>query len=538
MKMRRRVLITAALPYANGDIHIGHIMSTYLPADIYKRYLKLRGAEVIYVCGSDDHGTPIALSARKRGITPLEHANYYRERQLRDFERMGIEFDIFYRTHSPENEILVREFLIEARRKGLLYKKQTKQYRCPNCKMYLPDRFVIGTCPFCGAPNQYGDYCEVCGRQIPPGALINPRCAICGTPAEVKDVTHIFFKLSALAEDLRRRLLETKPHEEAMNYALRRIEEGLKDRDISRENYRGFKMPFEDTPNLYVYVRVDAPRGYVAATRKRAKEHGYDLMYRRGKDSPTEIIHFIGKDIIYHHFLFRPAMLMVREIFKLPTRFVVNGFLLLEGKKMSKSRGRYIKIADVTEKYDREYVRFYLATKARNRLKDENRRRKDFEERINSDLIGNIGNLIHRVNVLLYRLLEGIPQPEEMEPEDKRMISLAEELLKKAEMKYEAVNLGGVIDELLRIAGEGNAYLAKTEPRKNTSVAPGVITALLYLNAAIVTVLHPIMPEHTRKIRNLRGLDEFYREVPDVSKIRLKEKPKAPFKKIRVEEAS
>lgn len=536
--MRRRVLVTAALPYANDDIHIGHITSTYLPADIYTRYLRLRGAEVIYVCGSDDHGTPIALAAKKRGVTPYEHASYYRERHIRDFKRMGIEFDIFYRTHSPENEELVRNFLIKAREKGLIYKKGTKQYRCPNCKMYLPDRFVIGTCPFCGAPNQYGDHCEVCGRQIPPGALVNPRCAICGTPAEVKDVTHFFFKLSALEEDLRRRLLTSKPHEEAMNYVLRRIEEGLKDRDISRENYRGFKMPFEDANDLYVYVRVDAPWGYVAATRKRAKEHGYTLEYRRGKDSPTEIVHFIGKDIIYHHFLFRPAMLMVSERFKLPTRYAVNGFLLLEGKKMSKSRGRYIKVSEITERYDHEYVRFYLAMKARNRLKDENRRRKDFQERINSDLIGNIGNLIHRVNTLAYRILDGTPRPEEMDEEDKEIVKVAEELLKRAEMKYEAINIGGVIDEILRAAGVGNSYLAKKEPRKNKSIAPGVLTSLLYLNATIVTVLHPIMPEHTRKIRESRGLKDFYREVPDASKIRIKEKPKPPFKKISVPEAS
>ncbi len=525
----RRVLITAALPYANADIHLGHIASTYLPADIYKRYLKLKGVEVLYVCGSDDHGTPIAVSARKRGITPYEHASEIRERHIRDFEKMEIEFDIFYRTHSPENEELVREFLIEARKKGLLYKKKTKQYRCPNCKMFLPDRFVIGKCPFCGAENQYGDYCEVCGRQIPPGGLIDPRCAICGTPAEVKEVEHLFFKLSAFSEKLKRRLEENDLHPEATAYVLRRIEEGLKDRDISRENYRGFKMPFEDLKDLHVYVRVDAPRGYVAATRKRAKEHNDDLMRRRGKDSPTEIVHFIGKDIIYHHFLFRPAMLMTREIFKLPTRFVVNGFLMLEGKKMSKSRGRYIKVSDAVEKYDPEYIRFYLAMKARNRLKDENWRRKDFKERINLDLIGNIGNLIHRVNTLIYRLLGGEVAEAD---EDRDIREKADDLLKEAEERYEAVDLGGVIEVLMKYAGIGNARLAQAEPWKNKERAPSVLTALLRLNVALVIALHPIMPRLTKEIFSLRGIEEIKREIPDVKKIRIKEKPKPPFKKI------
>ena len=266
----QRVLVTAALPYANSDLHLGHAFSTYIPADVYSRFCRLKGLDVVFVCGSDEHGTPVSVAARDAGRTPLEHVNYFRERQLRDLKDLEVSFDNYHRTHSEENRKLTEEFLIKLRKNGYIYKKRVKLFYCETDKMYLPDRMIKGRCPYCGAREQYSDSCEVCGRTIEPGKILEPYCVLCGSPPSEREEEHFIFKLSAFSERLQSWLTSKRREDfprDVVNYVVQWIRDGLQDWDITREDYWGFRLPYDDAKeNQYVYVWFDAPLGYIAST--------------------------------------------------------------------------------------------------------------------------------------------------------------------------------------------------------------------------------------------------------------------------------
>ena len=383
---RKKVLVTAALPYANGELHIGHLKSTYLPADIFARYRRLKGDDVVFVSGSDQHGTPIEIGARREGVPVEEYVEHWMREHLRDFESMRIEFDMFYKTHSPENEELTKHFLEKLRDNGYLYKLRVQQLYCPKDGMYLADRYVRGTCPKCGAPDQYGDSCEVCGSTYEPWELRDPRCALCGTRPVLREEEHYVFRLSAFRERLKKWITGNRRFQKSVvNYLLDWLED-LRDWDITRENYWGIEMPFEDARGKYVYVWFDAPIGYVSATVKWAERAGRSWE-EFWKDPSAEIVHFIGKDIVYHHYLFWPAMLMgVDEGFNLPSAIPVRGFLLLEGKKFSKSRKWYISIREAVRVFDPDYIRFYLTVLTPYTLEDTNFKLDEFKQVVNSGL--------------------------------------------------------------------------------------------------------------------------------------------------------
>lgn len=510
--MGRRVLVTAALPYANGELHIGHLKSTYLPADIYVRYLKLRGVDAIYVCGSDQHGTPIEIAARGSGMSPEEYADYWWRVHQRDFERMRIEFDVYYKTHSAENMELTKHFLLKARERGFLYEREVKQLYCAHDRIFLADRYVLGRCPRCGAEDQYGDHCEVCGSTYEAWELLEPRCALCGGRPEVRSSTHLFFKLSAFRDKLRKYINENSRFQrEVVNYLNRWIEEGLRDWDITREeNYWGIEMPFEDVKGKRVYVWFDAPIGYIAATVKWARDNG-KRWKDYWKDPGSEIVHFIGKDIVYHHFLFWPAMLMSTGEFNLPSAIVVRGFLLLEGRKFSKSRKWYIPIGEAIKIVDPDYLRFYLTYVTPASLEDTDFKIEDFRNIVNSSLSDTIGNMVHRVVTLVHRFFEGrTPAPGRLDSADEELVSLAGRTLERYAGHMESFDFKAGLEDILGLSRAVNKYLNVKEPWARARSQRGEAAATLYVAldmvAKIAVLLYPFTPRIAEKIwRIVRG---------------------------------
>ena len=403
---KENVIITSALPYSNGDLHLGHLASTYLPADIFARFMRMAGKNVVFACGGDDYGTPILIKAEKEGISPEEYVERWHRRHKEDFEKVGISFDIYYQTHSQENRELAQHFFRKIHEKGYIYKKEIKQFYCPNCKRFLPDRYIIGSCPYCGAENQYGDGCEVCGRTYEPTQLINPKCAVCGSSPVIKKTMHYFFKLSAFSEKLKEWLESNKNlQEDVKNYVLKWIEEGLKDWDITRDIEWGVPIPLEEAKGKVLYGWFENHLGYISFVLKYCKERGID-----GTEfwNSSTIYHFIGKDIVYHHYLFMPAERMAEGTFKLPDYLPTRGHLLLEGKKFSKSRGWYISIRDFVNVFPADYLRYYMASIVPYSQKDVNFSLKTFQEKINNELVAAVGNFIHRVLKFLWEKFDGI----------------------------------------------------------------------------------------------------------------------------------
>lgn len=507
----RRVLVTAALPYANSDLHLGHAFSTYIPADVFSRYCRLKGWDVVFVCGSDEHGTPVSVAAREAGRTPLEHVEYFRRRQMEDLERLGISFDNYYRTHSEENRELTEEFLIKLRENGYIYKKKVTLFYCENDKIYLPDRMIKGKCPYCGAEDQYSDSCEVCGRTIEPGMILEPYCILCKAPPSTRSEEHFIFKLSAFSGILLE-WLTSKSNEDfsrdVVNYVVQWIKSGLQDWDITREDYWGFKLPYKDAKdNQYVYVWFDAPIGYIASTVNWSKRTGRDWRdYWMGN---CLITHFIGKDIVYHHFLFWPAMLMGVGGYTLPGKYVVNGYLTLEGRKMSKSRKWLVPLKRVLERFPADYIRFYLASKASNSVSDNDFSWLEFMSKVNGDLVDNIGNFAHRVLTFISRWFNRrVPAPSEMEDWDNEFASSFMKMVEDVEKEYEKCDFSQVIKRIVEAFKRANSYFTAKAPweavkkgggkREGDAATPLYICINFLYSAA--TCLYPIIPSSMERL--------------------------------------
>ena len=540
--MFKRVLITAALPYANGTPHLGHMKSTYLPADILARFYKLKGVKTLYVCATDEHGTPIQLAAEEAGEDAEEFVKKYHELGEKIFKSLNIEFDIFYRTHSPENKELTQMFLKSLRENDYIYEKTVELYYCPACHRYLPDRYVKGTCPKCGAEDQYSDYCEKCGTTFEVGEILEPKCAICGSTPILKKSLHFIFKLSAFSNFLEEWLKNNKELQpQVVNYVLKWIEEGLKDWDITREkDYWGFELPYEDAEGKKVYVWFDAPIGYIASTVKWCKDHGDDWE-KWWKDSETKIIHHIGKDIIYHHYLFWPAMLKGTNLgFNLPSAIPTRGFLTLEKRKFSKSRQWYISVEDFLKYFPADYARFYLTLASPLSLADTDWSWSEFKEKINNDLVGTIGNFIHRVLTLIYRYFQGkVPEPSEYNKEEKRLINHIKREVERIEKLMETYRLKLALEAVINLAREGNKYLNLKEPWKaikiNEEDAKTTLYVAIQLVKIIAILLIPFIPESAKKILNYLNIEGRYWDYlkkADISPNHLIKKPDPVFRKV------
>ncbi len=487
-----RIIITAALPYANGELHLGHLRSTYLPGDILARFYRLLGHEVYYLCATDEHGTPILFKAEEKGMKPEDYIEIWRKRHPTDLAGVLIRFTHFFATHTELHARITLDFYEKLKR--FMEPRQVVEYWCSRENIPLPDRYVKGKCPFCGAEDQYGDVCEKCGRVIPPGALINPRCARCGAPAVLKKTEHLFFLLSRFQERLKEFLEAVKTTEDVKQYLRGWLEEGLKDWEIERSIEWGVKIP--DREGVF-YVWFDAPIGYISTLA--------DYLSPLGKNwqevwNSSKIIHIIGKDIIYHHFFFWPAMLVGYGA-KLPDEIQVRGYLTLEGKKFSKSRGWYISIASwLNSGLDVEYLRFYLAYTTPLGMKDSDFSAREFRRVVNEELANNIGNLLHRVLKLLEKngyVVEG--------GVNKEVYTKAVEAFRRWKHLMEEGHIDQALKVLTSLGHELNAYFQAEKPWENSAGEKAKETLRTVASALklIFIGLYPVTPIKAREALGL-----------------------------------
>jgi len=495
-----KIVITSALPYANGEIHIGHVVSTYLPADIYARYCRMKGYEVVFTCATDDYGTPILIKAEQEGKTPREYVEYWNKRDLEDFTKLGISFDFFYKTSSEENLKLTQYFFLRLYEKGYIYSQEVEQPYCEKDRKFLPDRYVIGRCPYCGAEDQYSDGCEVCGRIFAAGEIEDPRCILCGSKPISKRSLHYFFKLSHFAERLKTWLEDNKNlQSEVKNYVLRWIEAGLKDWDITRDITWGVPIPLKEAEGKVLYGWFDNHLCYISTTLKYLESKGID-----GKRfwNSAKIYHFIGKDIVYHHYLFLPAMRMgLDEEYALPTAIPTRGHLLLQNQKFSKSRGWYVSLKEFLEHFPPDYLRYYLSSITPYSQADVNFDWKEFAAKINNELVANIGNFLYRVLSFVYTRFDAtIPRPKDPDELDAELVLKIKEATQNSGNYIEKNELDKGLRTIVELSTFCNQYFQRKEPWKRVENAANCLFYAANATRSLAILLHPYIPYSTNEL--------------------------------------
>ncbi|RNJ75606.1 MAG: methionine--tRNA ligase [Nitrosopumilus sp. D6] len=503
--MHKKAIITSALPYANGEIHLGHVASTYLPADITTRFLKLCGVEAYYVCASDDFGTPILIQSERENKTPAEYVSHWNRRDCEDFAAFGIKFDYFYKTSSPENIEFVQEVFAKLDAAGHIYKQEIIQFYCKHDKKFLPDRYVRGSCPYCMAEDQYSDLCEKCGRV--PEEITNPKCSLCGQTPTKEKTDHYFFKLKNFGAQLSEWLEKNDGlQKDVKKYVQNWIKEGLIDWDVTRDIHWGVPIPLEEAKGKVFYGWFDNHLAYISTAIKFLDEKGID-----GKKfwNSADIYHFIGKDIAYHHYLFLPAMRMGLECeYKLPDYIPTRGHLTLQAKKLSKSKNWYIGLAEFLEYYPADYLRYYLVSINPYSQDDLNFDWDDFTTRINSELIGNLGNFVNRALGFTQKAFDGvIPDPGSPDEMDAEAESKVGRFAPDVRLLLEQNHLDRALKKIMEFSSYFNQYFQHKEPWKS---GPG--TAACVYNSAnavycIAVAVSPFLPESAQKIWEQLGLD-------------------------------
>lgn len=457
-KNNRKILVTCALPYANGSIHLGHLLE-HIQTDIWVRFQRMRGHETYFVCADDAHGTPIMLKAQELGVTPEEMINGVREEHMADFADFHISFDNYHSTHSAENEAFAHEIYNRLHAKGHIKTKVISQLYDPEKGMFLPDRFVKGTCPKCKAEDQNGDSCDECGATYSPTEVLNPRSVVSGATPVLKDSEHYFFDLPAFGEMLQDWTRSGALQDEMANKLAEWFESGLQQWDISRDApYFGFEIP--NAPGKYFYVWLDAPIGYMGSFKNLCDKKGINFDEFWQLDSQAELYHFIGKDIIYFHSLFWPAMLEGAG-FRKPTAINAHGFVTVNGAKMSKSKGTFIKGRTYLEHLNPEYLRYYYAAKLTSKIDDLDLNLEDFAQRVNSDLVGKVVNIASRCASFITKRFDG------MLSENIDDAELANEVMAAGDSiaaHYEARDFARGMREIMALADKVNEYIAVKEP--------------------------------------------------------------------------
>lgn len=491
--MSRKILVTSALPYANGSIHLGHLVE-YIQTDIWTRFQRLSGNECLYMCADDTHGTPIMLSAKRSGITPEELIAKMHAEHTADFQAFNISFDNYYTTNSPENKELSEMIYLRAKEKGLIKEQDISQAYCENCQMFLPDRFIKGTCPKCGAEEQYGDSCEVCSATYSPTELKNAHCVECGSAPVQKNSKHYFFRLSALSAELQEWIEAGHIQAEIRNKLQEWFRQGLRDWDISRDApYFGFQIP--GTDNKYFYVWLDAPVGYLAATKNFCAQTNRDFAAIWEKPG-WEIHHFIGKDILYFHTLFWPAMLMTAGL-RTPDQVHVHGFLTVNGEKMSKSRGTFVQARRYLDAgLNPEYLRYYYAAKLGNSLNDLDLNIADFAGKVNSDIVNKLINIGSRLGNIVNKRLDG--KLTEPDADGQRLLAELGGARTEIMQAYEDLELHKAMREIMRLADSANKYINDNAPwaavKENPQQAAQVCTAGLNCLKILTAYIKPVLP--------------------------------------------
>lgn len=493
------VLVTSALPYVNGECHIGHLR-TYVPADIYVRMLRKMGYEVVFVSGSDTHGTPIVLSAEAQGVTPEEVVEKYHEHFRRTFAELNVKFDYFGRTDSETNHKRTAEIVQRLVENGFVYKKVLKQAFCNTCGRFLPDRYVEGECPYCGAVAR-GDECDQgCSKHLEPGEILEPRCKVCGSKADFKDQEHFFFKLSSFADFLASYLEGLGGTLNARNYAREWVRKELRDWCVTRSLEWGVKFPGRE--DLVVYVWVDAPIGYISFTEELLKNRGKEEGWQRfWKEDGATVVHFIGTDIIYHHCIFWPAMLKGAG-YSLPNAVVASGMVKIDGKTFSKTRGNVVWVSEFLERFHPDALRYFLVAHS-SHTKELDFSWGAFATRLNNELVGILGNLVHRVLSFGYKNFGVVPEgvvKEEVLVE----IEKAKEEVVRAVEEYEFKKL---VDAAMGLANFGNSFFQREEPwhllkqgEAGRERCGEIVKNVLQIIKAVCVFLDAVMPEKMAEV--------------------------------------
>ena len=508
-----RVIITSALPYANGDLHIGHLLE-HVQTDIWVRLLRANNITCHYVCASDAHGTPIMLRAKELDTEPEKMVEEFRSSHMKDLESFNISHDNFYTTHSEENKYFSELIYNKAKESGFIESKKIEQLFDESAGLFLSDRYVKGTCPKCSAEDQYGDNCEICGAKYEAAELINPVSTISGQKPVVKTSEHVFFKLSKLETNVANWMKATPLQEAVKNKLEEWFQQGLKDWDISRDSpYFGFEIP--DMPGKYFYVWLDAPIGYIASLENHLRAKNDETAEEIWSETAnTEIYHFIGKDIMNFHALFWPALLETSK-FKKPSNVFVHGFLGLNGAKMSKSKGNFLSMRDYLDILDADYIRYYLASKLSPSIDDIDLNYDDFQKKVNSDLVGKFVNIASRSAGFLKKNDNQIGDIIDYEFYENFISSKNEITNLFADLEYSKA-----IKEIMKLADSANAYVDEKKPwilardKKNSEEVIKIASTTINLFRVINTYLKIVIPETCSKGESF--LNEIIGSIDDI----------------------
>ena len=518
-KKFKRTTVTAALPYANGGVHIGHLAGVYVPADIYVRYLRLKKKDVIFIGGSDEHGVPITIRARKEGITPQDVCDRYHKIIKESFKEFGISFDVYSRTTSKVHSRLASDFFRKLYDDGKLIEKESEQYYDPEAKQFLADRYIMGTCPHCGNPNAYGDQCEKCGSDLSPMELIHPHSTISGAQPVVKRTKNWYLPLNNYQEWLKQWILEGHKEWRPNVYGQCKswLDMDLQPRAMTRDLDWGIPVPVEGAEGKVLYVWFDAPIGYISNTKELcdAKPERWGSWEKWWKDEDTRLVHFIGKDNIVFHCLIFPTMLKAHGGYILPDNVPANEFLNLENDKISTSRNWAVWLDEYLRDFPgKQDVLRYVLTANAPETKDNNFTWKDFQERNNSELVAIYGNFVNRALQLTWKYWDGVvPECGELTDTDRQAIAEFKDVKTKVEQYLDAFKFREAQKEAMNLARIGNKYITECEPWKVWKTDPKRVETILYISLQLVANLaiafEPFLPFSSKDLREMIGMERF-----------------------------
>ncbi len=516
--MPENILVSVAWPYANGSLHLGHIAGCYLPSDIFARYHRLKGNNVLMVSGSDEHGTPITLRAEQEGISPAEVAQKYHKEFLECWDKLGITFDLFTHTDTENHAAVTHDIFLRLLEKGYIYKGSMLQPYCPTDKRFLPDRYVEGTCPYCDFNGARGDQCDQCGRTLNPNELKNPRCRICATPPVFETSEHFFLKLSAFEEKLQKWVGDkTFWRQNVRKFTLGFLEGGLKDRAITRDIEWGVTVPQPGFEKKRIYVWFEAVIGYLSASKEWAKSHGDAEGWKPFWTGESKSYYFIGKDNIPFHTIIWPAMLMGYGGLNVPYDVPANEFLTIEGKKLSTSRNWAVWLPDYLQRYDPDPLRYYLSINMPE-TGDTNFSWHEFLRKNNDELVATYGNLVNRVLTFTNRNFGAVvPEPGELDEASKGLLEKAESTLKEVDKQLYACHFKEALKAAMALAQDVNRYLDDTAPwkmlKQDRLVAARSVYTAIGAISALKTMLYPFLPFTSQKLHNYLGFEGDIRDA-------------------------
>jgi methionyl-tRNA synthetase len=510
--MGERIFIAVAWPYANGPLHVGHIAGAYLPADIFARYHRTKGDEVLMVSGSDQHGTPITIQAESEGKTPAQIANDNHKLFLDSWQKLGISFDLFTSTNTANHAEVSSDIFLTLLDKGYIYKATVSQPYCSHCQRFLPDRYIEGTCPFCNSIGARGDQCDDCGKPINAAELIEPRCRQCGTTPQFRDSEHFFLKLTAFTDRLLA-WMKQQSHwrQNVLNFTIRYLEDGLKDRAITRDIEWGIPVPLDGFEGKCLYVWFEAVIGYLSAAKEWSKSRGDEEGWRSFWQGDVKSYYFIGKDNIVFHTIIWPVMLMGYDDLNLPYDVPANEFLTIEGKKLSTSRNWAVWLPDYLSRYDPDPLRYLLSINMPE-TGDSDFSWREFVRRNNNELVATYGNLAHRVLTFTYRNFDGsVPVPGQLDSSGQAVMDKVKDTFAHMDKLLYNCHFREAIRLAMSLAQEANRYLDEKSPWKTIKQDKQASATTLYVAISVLsclrTVLYPFLPFSSQKLHGFLGFE-------------------------------